>query len=434
MSVSSASREQTPTRSTARAPGAAQSAASGATPRGPRRRGSVLRWVGATTLLVGASLALIVLNGSAPGAREPLDPESASPEGAKALVQVLGDHGVPVEIAEGREAALRLLGADGESILVMTAPPIPSDAATEAMTELIREAQQTVFLTADEKVLQDFELGEAASFDADELVDEPGNATCPATPYSRVGEIRAQVLFEPGAGVHGCFRSEDGRAALIVAPSRGGGGVSMLDATELFDNGHLTENGNAALAFAILGSADHVIWYVATPEDIASDRTGTLAALTPTWVTPAMLLLLLTAVVAAVWRGRRFGPLVEEHLPVTVRASETMLGRARLAARGGDAAHAAAALRAGAVRRLAHRVGLPGTASPEQITRALPDLPSLAPLLNGPLPESDAELMRFSRQLRAILDRVDPLPAARQPIATPPMLHPPNATDERPTP
>ncbi len=35
-------------------------------------------------------------------------------------------------------------------------------------------------------------------------------------------------------------------------------------------------------------------------------------------------------IAAAFWRGRRFGPLVVENLPVTVRASETMLGRARL--------------------------------------------------------------------------------------------------------
>ncbi len=38
----------------------------------------------------------------------------------------------------------------------------------------------------------------------------------------------------------------------------------------------------------------------------------------------------MTALVAALWRGRRFGPLAVEPLPVVVRASEATRGRARL--------------------------------------------------------------------------------------------------------
>lgn len=389
----------------------------------PRRRGAVLRWIGASLIAVIAALTLVVLNGAAPNAREPLHPESASPEGAKALVQVLNEHGAPVSLAHGREASLEKLGTFDNSTLVMTAPAIPSDAFIESIKELVAAADRTVFLIADEKVLADFTLGEIAAFDADTLVSEAGNAACPESRFSAVGKIRAQVFFTPAPGAQGCFADGDGEAALLVSPNSlsatDGATISMIDASEIFDNAHLAQDGNAALAFALLGGADQVVWYVASPEDLAADRIGTLAALTPKWVTPVMLLLLLTAVVAALWRGRRFGPLVEEHLPVTVRASETMIGRARLAARGGESAHAALALREGATRRLARKIGLPRTATPEQVARALPDEPALMLLLAGAPPRTDAELVQFARELGAILDRRDPLPDTPQPEATP---------------
>ncbi|MFP3821739.1 hypothetical protein SB658_23880, partial [Bacillus sp. SIMBA_008] len=86
--------------------------------------------------------------------------------------------------------------------------------------------------------------------------------------------------------------------------------------------------------------------------DIEGQSPDTLGSLTPPWVTPVILLLLAAGVAAAIWRGQRFGPLVAETLPVTVRASETMHGRARLTAKAGDAPHAGQALRDGAQRRL----------------------------------------------------------------------------------
>ena len=146
------------------------------------------------------------------------------------------------------------------------------------------------------------------------------------------------------------------------------------------------------------------------------------------WIVAAVV----TAIVAAVWRGRRFGPLVEERLPVTVRASETMHGRARLTAQTGDSAHAAAALRDGAVRRLGKRLGLSQRATPAQIAYAIPHEPALSQLFTGPLPANDAELASFARALGAILDRVDPLPPSEP--TTPPVStsDPTDHPNERP--
>ena len=72
-----------------------------------------------------------------------------------------------------------------------------------------------------------------------------------------------------------------------------------------------------------------------------------IAALTPGWVTPVMLLLVRRLRRRRVWRGRRFGPLVVENLPVVVRAGETREGRARLYQRSSARLRAADALRIG---------------------------------------------------------------------------------------
>ncbi len=89
------------------------------------------------------------------------------------------------------------------------------------------------------------------------------------------------------------------------------------------------------------------------------------------WTLPLTVLLLLVALAAAVWRWRRFGPLVIENLPVVVRAGETMEGRARLYERGSARLHALDALRIGTVTRLARLCSLPRTASVEEVVDAV---------------------------------------------------------------
>lgn len=421
----------THTPNTAHPNDAATSGSTASTP--PPRRSRVLRWIGLSLLLVVATVTLLALGGNGASQRQPLDPTSASPDGAKALATILAQQGISVEVASGHERAMRLLEENEDATLVMTSPQIPSDAAVDSVRELSARAALTVFLTADEKVLREFALGELGVNNAFELVSEPASDGCRAGEFSGVGEISAASLFVPAEDAIACFTNADGQAALLFADASGetgGSRVALIEASTLFSNEHLAENGNAALAFALLGSEDGVIWYQPSAEDLQMNRSGTIAALTPKWVTPVMLLLMLTAIIAMVWRGRRFGPLVEERLPVTVRASETMLGRARLTAQAGDSAHAASALRAGAIRRLGRRLGLSQQATPAQIAHAVPGEPALAHLLTGPLPSDDAELVSFARALGAILDRIDPLPAPEPPMT--PIV--PTPTDERSTP
>src|SRR5690606_24451666 len=112
------------------------------------------------------------------------------------------------------------------------------------------------------------------------------------------------------------------------------------------------------------------VWYQPDVDDLAFEDANSLASLQGVWFAPLVVLLLLVGVAAALWRGRRMGPVVVERLPVEVRSSETMEGRARLYERGGSRDHALATLRGATLARLARTLGLGRTATPEEIIAA----------------------------------------------------------------
>lgn len=121
-------------------------------------------------------------------------------------------------------------------------------------------------------------------------------------------------------------------------------------------------------------------------------------------MTPLAVLLVLVALGAMFWRSRRVGPLVVENLPVVVRSSETMRGRARLYERAGARLHALDALRIGTVSRLATACGLSRLASVDEVADAVAartgrDRAEVAGILIHRIPQNDAELVRLSDEL-----------------------------------
>jgi hypothetical protein len=169
-------------------------------------------------------------------------------------------------------------------------------------------------------------------------------------------------------------------------------------------NEGVERSGNAALALNLLGQHRTLVWYLPGLADRPVTGPPDLAALTPGWVTPVLLLLVLVFVAAAVWRGRRFGPLVVENLPVVVRAGETREGRARLYQRSSARLRAADALRIGTIGRLAALAGLPRTATTGEVADAVAalagvDRQRIRGLLVDDLPTTDAELIALSDHL-----------------------------------
>jgi hypothetical protein len=181
----------------------------------------------------------------------------------------------------------------------------------------------------------------------------------------------------------------------------------VLGAGAAIPNEFVIEKGNAALALNLLGGSEVLVWYLPGLDDVAAPPP--LGELSPNWVTPTVLLLAVTALAAAFWRGRRLGPLVVENLPVVVRASETMEGRARLYQRSSARRRALDALRVGTVSRLASALRLGRAASVDDVAWAVAertgrDSEQVRRLLLDADPATDAELVRLSDEL-LVLER-----------------------------
>ncbi len=358
---------------------------------------SALGWLLIAVLVIAFALAIGSIAISAPDSRGSLDPESAKDSGAAALAELLRDQGVDITVARTRAEASAAI-EDGATLAMRD----PFSLSDDAVEDLIAPADRVVFLSSASRLLRLLDLGEnAVASSAQQLTSE-----CALPEFANVGSIRPDRFFAPADDVTGCYVDGDNGAAALLAADRGDRRTLLIEGDSLFSNAHLAEMGNAALGLALLGQSERLVWYVPSFEDsdIEAESTDTLATLTPSWVTPAILLLMLAGVVVSIARGQRFGPLVAETLPVTVRASETMLGRARLTAKAADAAHAAEALRDGSLRRLAKRMSLDARSTPTDVADAAADrlrIPrgSLQQLLSGPLPETDSDLIDTARHL-----------------------------------
>jgi len=184
----------------------------------------------------------------------------------------------------------------------------------------------------------------------------------------------------------------------------------VLGATEALTNGAILENGNAALGLNLLGATETLVWYIPSIEDLGGDI-PTTGELSPPWVLSVTLLFFIVIFVAAFWRGRRLGPLIVENLPVTVRASETMQGRARLYETASARQHTLDSLRIGTIARLAKACGLPVVATVDEVIAGAAAIAEMDPkevagLLIDEHPATDRDLVRLSDALLALEQRV----------------------------
>jgi hypothetical protein len=359
-----------------------------------------LFWIGAAAAALGIAVLSLGIAGTAvEGPR--LSPENPAPLGAKALAEVLRDRGVDV---------------------------VSTSSLAETRNSISDPAGTTIFLVDEGRYLDDEQLGELAGLADRVIVADPGfaqlrvlapgvnqagdlsgsiDANCSLPELSRVsaisGETRAYRGSDDKAPAISCFGDEEAGYSFIRLGSDSQN-LTILGATGALTNGAITDSDNAAFALTVLGQEARLVWYLPSLEDVPEGNTNAFVDLTPGWVTPVMVLLVLTVVAAAVWQGRRFGPLVIENLPVTVRASETMQGRARLYERSSARLRALDALRVGTIRRLGRLCGLPRIASLDEIVLAAASITSrpvaeLRHLLLEASPRSDRELVALSDEL-----------------------------------
>jgi len=375
-----------------------------------------LFWIGAgVAALLIAVLSLGIAGTAVDGPR--LSPENPSPTGAKALAEVLRQQGVEV---------------------------VSTASLAETRDAISDPRRTTLFLVDVEGYLDDAQLLEAAGLVNRVIIADPGflqlrvlapgvnqageavgsiDKSCTLPGLQRVetisGETRVYRVGDdpavdraadtaadtaPNTAVTAqCFGDEESGYSLIQLGSAEQS-LTLLGATGALTNGAIINDDNAAFALTVLGAEPRLIWYLPSLDDVPDDGGNAFADLTPRWVTPVVLLLFITFIAAAVWRGRRFGPLVIENLPVTVRSSETMQGRARLYERSSARLRALDALRVGTIRRLGVLCGLPRIASVDEIVLAVASVTDtqvtgLRSLLIEAVPESDGALVGLSDAL-----------------------------------
>ena len=362
-----------------------------------------LFWVGA---LVFAGLVAVISVGTAGSAvgGVPLSATNAAPGGAMGVAEVLKQHGVVVT-PTGSLAETRAAIADpATTTLFVYDNGLYLDAS---------RLRQAIGL-ADTVVLVDATFAElrAVAPGVAQAGAVSGNlaADCPLAAVKKAGTVSGggfgYRVVGDSSGVTACLGSGDNVYSLIQLD---GGRLILLGATDALTNQHVIEKGNAALALNLLGAHENLVWYIPTAADVPAYQGQDLGSLTPAWVTPVLILLMITFVVAAVWRGRRLGPLVIENLPVTVRASETMLGRARLYEKSSSRLRALDSLRIGGIGRLAALCGLPRVATVDEVAAAVASVTGrqvgeVRRLLVDDIPQTDGDLVRLSDAL-LVLER-----------------------------
>lgn len=375
----------------------------------PRRRRVVRRIVWGLALL-----ALLVLASVLPEPRtssDPLAPDSTSPNGSRALAQILGRQGVKVEHVDRLAEAIRS-ATEGSTLLVTEHGLISEDqvsrlAATPADLVLVNPDWLVGWYSA--QLLRDDSWGSSESSWA---------AGCSVPAAQAAGSLswaNGGFRAAEGASPELCFRDDSGAAGLAVV-TEGGRTISALATGAPLTNEALVEEGNAALALHLLGANEKLVWYTPDRADLWSEDSSEPEAspsdLLPEWVGFVGIQLLVLVAFLALWRGRRLGRLVPEPLPVVVQAAETTRGRGRLYRRARAYGRAAASLRAAAASRCAHRLGLPRSAGAEAVLDELVRATSrpreeLALLLYGPPPTSDTGLTDLARELDRLESEVN---------------------------
>lgn len=357
-----------------------------------------LFWVGVALVALAVAVISLSVAGTSAGG-PPLDPADPGPGGGMAVAQVLRGQGVTVTATSTLTDTVAAVDDPGDTTLFLADDgPYLDD---EQLRRAVDLADHVIVADPAFDALQAIapELAQAG------VVDGVLDADCAVPAVRRAGRVSASGtgyrIVDDTPGTLACLGSGD-EVYSLVQLERGSGLLTVLGATGALSNELVVSEGNAALALSLLGEHDELVWYTPTLADVPGE--ATLGDLTPAWVTPVLTLLVLTFVAAAVWRGRRFGPLVVENLPVTVKASETMIGRARLYERSSSRLRALDSLRIGAIQRLALISGLPRVATVDEVVSTVAALTGaqvgdIRNLLIDADPVTDADLVALSDAL-----------------------------------
>jgi hypothetical protein len=367
-----------------------------------RIRGPLL--ILAVLLIAGVTIAAL-RSGDRYGA---LDPRSADRFGSRAVAELLEQHGVTTRTVTALGDATAATGPD--TTLLVTEPDLLTDRQHRSLRTAIDATAGRTVLVAPGTPATTALVDGVRTADPVPVENRAPGCALAAARTAGSADLGGHRYDTDLPGADRCYPA-GGVPTLVRADSAGGGDTVLLGAPDILYNDLLDENGNAALALQLLGSRPHLVWYLPSPADGSTGGNGerTFFELIPAGWLWGALQLLIAAVLAALWRARRLGPLVREKLPVAVRASETTEGQARLYHQANARDRAASALRTATRARISPLLGIAPTDAhnPEALLPAVTirtgtGEPALAALLFGPPPADDSALIRLADRLDAL--------------------------------
>ncbi len=351
------------------------------------------RWIAlAAVVITGLALVSTYLTAPRPGGR--MDPESTSPDGAHALVTLLREHGVDVVVAETVADAERAAGPD----TLLLAGEI-YQARNEALLDRLSELPGDRLLLEPTARAREMLAPSIRISTDDTPTDDPG-CDLPEAQRAGVVALGATDTYQKvgDAALTRCY------GGALVRYESGERTITVVGSADFMTNGSLLKEGNAALAMNLAGSRPRIVWYAPQKPEGESAADAEITDLIPDAVAPVVWQLCLVVLLLAVWQGRRLGPLGAERLPVVVRASETVEGRARLYRSRRARDRAGQALRTATLQRLSPRLGLGPNAAPAAVVaavsqRATAGEQALHHILFGPPPMTDNDLLHLAHAL-----------------------------------
>jgi Domain of unknown function (DUF4350) len=357
----------------------------------------------AVILLGGVVIALLQ---PAAAITRPLDPGNVGRDGTHALAVLLAARGTRVTAAGTAAAALTQAGPAHGAVVVTD----PGLLTSGALGRLAAAPADLVIVAPGRSVLRALAPGVTLAGLAPVASRRPGcgwpgarlAGTAATGGVLLNSAVRGAWLCYPAASVTGAGAVPGTGCASVVRYTSHGRVITVLGTGAPLTNGYLGEDGNAALALNLLAPDARVAWLLPAP--VAVTGGGSVPSLIPGPMYLVLAELAVAAVLAALWRMRRFGPLVAEPLPVVVRASETAEGHGRLYRSRRARGRAATALRAATVARITARTGLPIGTPPEAVCQDLAgrtgrNAGEIRDMLFGPEPGDDSGLVRLAADL-----------------------------------
>ncbi|WP_157508829.1 DUF4350 domain-containing protein [Luteipulveratus halotolerans] len=362
-----------------------------------------------------AVLAALVVSGLAAllllGTREsgtPLDPDNPSRSGGQAMARVLADQGVDVQAVRSRDALQDKQIGQGTTVVV-TQAQLVTTAMWRDVLRTTSGADRVVLVAPGGAALRalDAPLSRRSGGFSD---SSPAGCDAPLARgltleggterYDPSDGADAQVCFRPGGGF-GAGGDQGGYVALLPRTAEHAE-VVLLGAPETIRNSDVRDADNAAVGLRTLGQSPTLVWWSVSATDIPAGDAD--KPVFPRWFAPTVAMLAVTVLALMVLRGRRLGRLVDEPLPVVVRARETTESRGQLYRRSGDAGRASAVLRSATRRRLSRSLGVAPGSSPQTLTDAVAASTGRAPgeihdLIHGAPAAGDDALVTLAGQL-----------------------------------